>query len=114
MKTLPKALVVTAFLIIAGFAFHEWRRAAQLLEQNQALQAQLIPAQEQIDRLQHEHDAMDLRLASQANEMATLTSDHREMLKLNEEVEKLRKSAGSNDVTTGPSLTKPSALRKRP
>src|SRR5262245_9652481 len=97
MRMLPKAVLVVAFVILAGFAFHEARRVGQLLEENQALRAQLSRGQDQADRFQREHDAMDRRLASLADATSALAGDR---LKLTEEVESLRKVADSNDVAT--------------
>ena len=100
MNASRKPVLVVVCVVLAGFAILEARRVAELLNQNQVLQAQLIAAREKVERFQHEQDGMNRRLASQADEMSALAAEHGELQKVNEEVERLRKVAGSNDVAT--------------
>jgi RNA polymerase sigma factor (sigma-70 family) len=90
MTTLQKTLVTVTVAMLAGAGIYEARRAAQLRDQNQALQQQQAPLAEQIQQLQHERDSATKRLADLRDEIAKIKSDNTELLKLRGEIGLLR------------------------
>jgi RNA polymerase sigma factor (sigma-70 family) len=95
MTTLQKAVVTATLAIVAGAGIYEAHQAAQLREQNQALQQQ---GREQIEQLQKERDTATNQVARLLAENSRLKSDFNqtELLKLRGEIGTFRKE--NNDL----------------
>jgi len=95
MTALQKILVATTVAVLAGAGVYETRQAAQLREQNQALQLQQTPLAEQLQQLQRERDETANQLAGLLAENAQLKSksNENELLKLRAEVTRLRRDS---------------------
>jgi len=93
MTTLQKTLVAASIAVLAGAGLYEAHRAAQLRDQNHALQQQQAPLTEQIRRLRAERDDATNRLAGLRAENDRLKSDagQTELLKLRGEIGRLRR-----------------------
>jgi RNA polymerase sigma factor (sigma-70 family) len=92
MTALQKTAVTTAIALAAGAGLYEARQAAQLREQNQALQRQQTSLAEQVQKLQRQRDDATNRLVSSYAENEQFKSGHytRELLKLRGEVGRMR------------------------
>ncbi len=90
MTTLQKVAVTTALAAAIGVAFYENRQVAELREQNQRLQKQLAPLAGQVEQLQRERDRATNRVASVAQELATVKQQPTEVFKLRGQVGVLR------------------------
>lgn len=93
MTTIQKALVTVTVVALAGAGIYEARQAAQLREKNQTLQQQQAPLAEQIQQLRRERDDAVNRWTSMTDESATRNGNNLELLKLREEVTRLRQSS---------------------
>jgi len=119
MTTLQKT-VVTAALAAVGTGIFEAHQAAQLREQNQALQQQQTTLAGQIQQLQGERDGATNQLAGLLAENAQLKSNENEneLLKLRGEVTRLEnaKTEAENDPVESAAkawLTKVNLLKQR-
>ena len=93
MTTIQKALITATIAAVAGAGIYEARQAATMRSQVQTLQQQQAPLAEQIRQLQRERDEATNRLASLANEIASLKRNPTELLKLRGEVARLQNTA---------------------
>ena len=82
MTLLQKTLITAALAVVAGAGIYEARQAAQLRQQNLALQQQLSPLADQLQQLQVERHEATNRLASLQAELAANQSYNLELLKL--------------------------------
>jgi RNA polymerase sigma factor (sigma-70 family) len=101
MSTIQKTVITATLAIIAGAGIYEAHQASTLRNQVQNLQQQQAPLAKQIQQLQRERDNATNRLASLANEVASLKRNPTELLKLRGEVAQLRGNTPpqSNDPT---------------
>ncbi len=92
MTTLQKTVIGATLAAAIGTGIYEARQAAQLREQNQTLQHQLVPLAEQVQQLQHERDNATNRLVSLLAENKQLKShsNENEFLKLRGEIGMIR------------------------
>ena len=99
MTTLQKTLITTTLAAAVGAGVYEARQASMLRSQVQTVQQQQAPLAEQIQQLQRERDDMTKRLAELQAENEQLKSNQNtaELLKLRDEVARLRNEA--NDPT---------------
>jgi RNA polymerase sigma factor (sigma-70 family) len=97
MTTIQKALITATVAVFAGAGIYEAHKASTLRSQVQILQQQQAPLTERIRQLQHERDDATNRLASLADEIASMKRNPTELLKLRGEVARLQNEA--NDPT---------------
>ena len=106
MTTLQKTVVTAALAATIGTGIYEAHQAAQLRDQNQALQQRQAPLAEQIRQLQRERDDATNRLAGLLAESVQLKSsaaqNEREIPKLRSEITQLQEmqSKATNDPFT--------------
>jgi len=103
MTTLQKIAVTVALALVTGAGIYEAHQAAQLRDQNQALQQSQAALSAQLQQLQSALAAATNRLASSADDVATRRNNNAELLKLRAEVTRLRQAApdpaGAQDDT---------------
>ncbi len=82
MTLLQKVIITATLAVVAGAGLYEARQAAQLREQNLALQQAQAPLAEQLRQLQRDRDAAANRLAGLQAELAANQNNKLELLKL--------------------------------
>jgi hypothetical protein len=90
MTTFQKAAVTVSIALLASTGLYEAHQSSRLHETVGALQQQQAPLAEQIQRLQRERDAATNRLAALTEDNIRLGRDMPELLKLRNEVSRLR------------------------
>jgi hypothetical protein len=90
MTTFQKASVTVSIALLASTGLYEAHQSSRLHETVGALQQQQAPLAEQIQRLQRERDAATNRLAALTEDNIRLGRDKPELLKLRNEVSRLR------------------------
>jgi RNA polymerase sigma factor (sigma-70 family) len=106
MTTMHKTLIAAALAAAVGTGVYEARHTSRLSDQVQTLRQQQAPLAEQVQQLSRERDEATNRLALQADEIAQLKNNTRELLRLRGEVGLLRQrnaelaaKAGRQDQT---------------
>ena len=92
MTTTTKYLIAASMTAIVGSGFYEAHRASQLAKENQMLrqqQARLTPNAEQRDL---ERDQIERKLKAAQDQIAKLTRDNADLLRLRAEVSRLRET----------------------
>ncbi len=109
MTTLQKTLMTAALAVVAGAGIYEARQAAQLREQNQALQRQQGSLSDQLQQLRRERDDATNRVAVLTDEVAGLKKNASELLKLRGEVGVLHreKAVADSQNTVSKALADP-------
>ena len=97
MTTLQKTLIGATLVAAVGTGIYEARQASNARAEGESLRQQQAVLTDQIEQLRRERDDATNRLASIANQSATLNKTPSELLKLRGEVARLR--ADSNDPT---------------
>ena len=90
MTTLQKTIIGATLAIAVGTGIYQARQAANLREQNQALEQQQAALTDRIEQLLRERDDATNRLASSVSQNGTSHSNPSELLRLRGEVTRLR------------------------
>jgi RNA polymerase sigma factor (sigma-70 family) len=98
MTTLQKTLVTATVVLLAGAGIYEARQAAQLREQNRALQQQQAPLTEQIQQLQAQRNEASNQLAALIETISSLNGQSAELARLRGEVARLRQATAGKDA----------------
>ena len=98
MTTLQKTVITAVLAAAAGTGIFEAHQATQLRGQVQTLQEQQAPLVEQIQQLQRERDDATNRLAGMAEEIAKNQKNNLELLKLRNDVGRLKADADSEEM----------------
>ena len=106
MTTIQKTLIAATLAVVTGAGIYEAHQASTLRSQVQILQQQQAPLTERIRQLQHERDDATNRLASLADEIASLKRNPTELLKLRGEVRAIEQPLVQSK-TTSPDVNDP-------
>ena len=118
MTILQKIIIGATLAAAISTGIYEARQASRSREENQSLQQQQTPLAEQMQQLEHERDDARNRLASLADELARTKSNNIELLKLRDEVARLRgntpsQSNGPTDDAMKTWLVRVTKLKQR-
>jgi RNA polymerase sigma factor (sigma-70 family) len=118
MTILQKIIIGATLAAAISTGIYEARQAWRSREENQSLQQQQTPLAEQMQQLEHERDDARNRLASLADELARTKSNNIELLKLRDEVARLRgntpsQSNGPTDDAMKTWLVRVTKLKQR-
>ncbi len=86
MTTLQKTFITATLAVVAGAGIYEAHQAAQLREQNQALQQQQAPLAEQLTKLQADNERLSNQVIATKDSQALSKAQFNELLKLRGQV----------------------------